>query len=85
MRVRSLNIPSGIDSTTGETPGVHVKANRTVILALPKIGVINLAAEKIMLPDIGIPPSTFERAGIRYQSHFGSDFMIPLSRTTSGG
>jgi NAD(P)H-hydrate epimerase len=82
--VLSLDIPSGIDSTTAETPGIYIKATRTMTLALPKIGLINPAAGEIMLTDIGIPPTTFERAGIRYQSPFGSDFIIPLCRTTSG-
>jgi NAD(P)H-hydrate epimerase len=82
--VLSLDIPSGIDSTTAETPGIYVNATRTMTLALPKIGLINPAAGEIMLADIGIPATTFDQAGISYQSPFGGDFMIPLRRTNAG-
>jgi NAD(P)H-hydrate repair Nnr-like enzyme with NAD(P)H-hydrate epimerase domain len=34
----SLDVPSGIDATTGETPGVAVLARATLTLALPKTG-----------------------------------------------
>jgi len=36
--ILSLDVPSGIDSTTGLAPGDFVKAIGTVTLALPKIG-----------------------------------------------
>ena len=36
--VLSLDIPSGVESTTGETPGVVVQPNSTLTLALPKTG-----------------------------------------------
>lgn len=82
--VLSLDIPSGIDSTTGDTPGVFIRATRTMTLALPKIGLINPAAGEITLADIGIPSATFNQAGICYQSPFESEFMIPLHRVNAG-
>lgn len=78
--VLSLDIPSGIDSITGDTPSVYIKATRTMTLALPKIGLINPAAGETTLADIGIPSATFNQAGICYQSPFESEFMITLHR-----
>lgn len=76
--VLSLDIPAGIDSTTGDTPGVFIRATRTMTLALPKIGLTNPAAGEITLADIGIPSATFNQAGICYQSPFEREFIIPL-------
>ncbi|NER79278.1 MAG: NAD(P)H-hydrate epimerase, partial [Leptolyngbya sp. SIO1D8] len=36
--ILSLDTPSGVDSTTGETPGEFIKATWTMTLALPKTG-----------------------------------------------
>lgn len=77
----SLDIPSGIDSTTGEAPGAFIKAVCTLTLALPKTGLGNQAAGEIMLADIGIPARTFEIAGIQYESPFESGFTTPLRRS----
>ena len=37
-RLLSLDVPSGLDATTGETPGPVVHPDRTLTLALPKTG-----------------------------------------------
>jgi NAD(P)H-hydrate epimerase len=77
----SLDIPSGIDSTTGETPGVYVKADRTLTLALPKPGLHNPSAGDIYLADIGIPPEIYRSLGIVFDPFFGNNYRIPLKRS----
>lgn len=37
-RVLSIDLPSGLDADTGQTPGLCVSAHRTLTLALPKLG-----------------------------------------------
>jgi NAD(P)H-hydrate epimerase len=63
--VLALDVPSGLDATSGETPGVAVIADGTMTLALPKIGLSAPTAEpyvgELYLADIGVPPSLYAR------------------------
>jgi NAD(P)H-hydrate epimerase len=63
--VLSLDVPSGLDSTSGETPGVAVIADATMTLALPKIGLSAPTAQSLVgelyLADIGVPPALYAR------------------------
>jgi NAD(P)H-hydrate epimerase len=77
--VLSLDVPSGVDSTTGETPGEFVKAQRTMTLALPKTGLLPAKTGELFLADIGIPGTVFEKVGLQYTSPFDSRFRIPLT------
>jgi NAD(P)H-hydrate epimerase len=76
----SLDMPSGMDATSGETPGAYVKPHNTLTLALPKTGLKNPAAGKLMLGDIGIPPQVYDVLGIAFEPFFGNDFLIELIR-----
>ena len=77
----SLDMPSGIDATTGHAPGIHVAADTTMTLALPNHGFGNSAAGSVILADLGIPIETFRRAGVRLQpSPSGTAYRVPLSR-----
>ena len=79
--ILSLDLPSGIDATTGIAPGPHIEADTTLTLALPKRGLINGAAGDLILADLGIPMETYRRAGILIEeSPFGRRFRIPLER-----
>mgnify|MGYP001975554896 CR=1 FL=1 len=40
FRVLSVDIPSGIDATTGEIQGAAIRANETLTLGLPKTGLL---------------------------------------------
>ncbi|MGH2581633.1 MAG: NAD(P)H-hydrate epimerase [Anaerolineales bacterium] len=62
--ILSLDIPSGLNATTGE-PGSHcVRATVTLTLALPKTGLLQKRAEpyvgELYLCDIGIPPQVYK-------------------------
>lgn len=77
--VLSLDVPSGVDSTTGDAPGVHVHAAETVTLALPKTGLDDDAAGSVHLADIGIPREVYQRADIEVpRSLFGDRWVIPI-------
>lgn len=77
--VISLDIPSGIDSTTGKAPGTHVVAAHTMTLALPKTGLDGVAAGDLWLADIGIPRETYRRAGLAVPAGlFGDGFTVPI-------
>jgi len=78
--ILALDVPSGIDSTTGLTLGDFMQARWTMTLALPKSGLLPDKTGDLILADIGIPRATFERAGVSYTSPFGNRFRVPLTR-----
>ncbi len=55
-RVISLDIPSGVDASTGEAPGAHVRAHLTVTFGAMKRGLLvnRDAAGAIVVVDIGL-------------------------------
>ncbi|QYH34660.1 NAD(P)H-hydrate epimerase [Salinibacterium sp. M195] len=62
--VVSLDVPSGVDSTTGAALGDHVRATHTMTLAAPKTGLDAEAVGTLWLADIGIPRQVYRRVGI---------------------
>ena len=77
--ILSLDVPSGVDATTGVSPGVHVNATTTMTLALPKTGLDSDAVGELWLADIGIPRQTYERAGLNVPPGlFARGFLLPL-------
>lgn len=77
-RVLSLDVPSGLNATTGEAPGAVVRPQRTLTLALPKAGLRGAPGE-LYLADIGIPPAVFHLVGFSYGSPFGALDWVRLS------
>jgi NAD(P)H-hydrate epimerase len=75
--VVALDIPSGVDATTGESPGVSIRADRTVTLALPKRG-LDPSKYDIYLTDIGIPPEVYIQLGITLDPIFAEHFLVKL-------
>jgi len=80
--VVSLDVPSGVDATTGETPGVAVDPARTLTLALPKTG-LSECSGSLWLGDLGIPPAVYDAAGIEYSQPFGESFIVELVHNDS--
>jgi NAD(P)H-hydrate epimerase len=76
-RIVSLDVPSGIDATTGERPGPSVTPDRTVTLALPKTG-LDADEYELVLADIGIPSVVYHRAGIVYRTPFDGEYLVGL-------
>lgn len=74
----SLDIPSGIDASTGETSGVAIRPHRTLTLALPKIGLRSVPGE-LYLADIGIPLAVYEPLGLSIDPFFGGAYWVRIS------
>src|SRR5262249_50622519 len=79
-RVLALDVPSGIDSTSGEAPGESIDADWTMTLALPKLGLLSERAGEVVLADIGIPRAVYDRLGIAYENPFDGNYLVPLVR-----
>jgi NAD(P)H-hydrate epimerase len=75
----SLDVPSGVNATTGEAPGAAIEPDRTVTLALPKTGLAAVGGD-LLLADLSIPSTVYDRLGIEDGRPFGAEFAIPLSR-----
>jgi NAD(P)H-hydrate epimerase len=80
--VISLDIPSGIDASSGERRGAAVSADITLALALPKRGTEmgdgrRLAGTRF-LADIGIPASVFAELGVRDVPRFRDGALVRL-------
>jgi NAD(P)H-hydrate epimerase len=62
--VVSLDTPSGLNVTTGATPGAVVRADATLTLALPKVGMRDAdVVGALYLADISVPRSVAEAYG----------------------
>lgn len=63
--VYAVDIPSGIDSDTGQILGTAVKADATITFGCKKLGLLNYPgasyAGKVKVADIGIPEKYFEQ------------------------
>jgi NAD(P)H-hydrate epimerase len=66
--VMAVDIPSGINGTTGEVMGTAVMADITLTMALPKAGSVYYPGKaftgSLEVVDIGIPDEVIEAAGI---------------------
>ncbi|UVE51302.1 NAD(P)H-hydrate epimerase [Haloferax larsenii] len=78
--VVSLDVPSGIDATTGEAPGVAVEPDTTLTLALPKTGLATAEAGDLLLADIGIPRGVYDSLDIDYADPFAGARRVWLRR-----
>jgi len=67
--ILAVDIPSGVDATTGAVLGAAVTADLTVTFGLPKLGHVLFPgaarAGRLRVVDIGIPPAYVEEAGLR--------------------
>jgi len=85
--VLSLDLPSGLDATTGEPWTPTVKAAATFTLALPKAGLIEERAQgsvgELYLGDIGVPPQVYERFGFSVDGLFSMGDILYLVSTTA--
>lgn len=74
--VVALDTPSGLDVTSGLAPGVAVRADATMTLALPKRGLRGSRfVGELYLADISVPPSVIARSGAD-QPPFGHDGLL---------
>ncbi|MEN0066369.1 MAG: NAD(P)H-hydrate epimerase [Myxococcota bacterium] len=82
--VVSLDVPSGLDATTGEAPGPVVRAVATCTLALPKTGLrapeAAGAVGEVILMDIAVPSSAYAAPslGLSVESPFEASDLVRI-------
>ena len=66
--VLAIDVPSGLDATSGVPGSPSIEAAATITLALPKCGLLNLKAlafsGEITVADIGVPASVLAAVGV---------------------
>ena len=80
--VLALDAPSGLDTTSG-TPGrPTVRADTTMTLALPKVGLMKESAHPyvggLYLADISVPPQLYRKIGLEVGNIFEQDAVIKI-------
>ena len=83
-RVVAVDIPSGVEGSSGKVLGPAVKAEVTVTMGLPKVGLMvppgrNFAGE-VKIIDIGIPRKFIEDANIQFGCIECEDVLKMLPR-----
>ena len=83
--VFAIDIPSGIDATTGASLGHAIVARTTVTLGLPKSGLLRgrgpAHAGEVIVADIGIPQKAFVSVGIPLTDRFLRSEFLHLDGT----
>ena len=66
--VLAIDLPSGLDTTTGEARGECVKADATLMLAIAKSGCLASGSRpfvgQLWLADIGVPAEAYREVGV---------------------
>lgn len=82
--ILALDVPTGVNASSGEVSKPAIRAMTTLILDLPKRGVIEPAARghvgELYLGDLGIPLSVHERMGIAAGGLFSEGPIVRLRR-----
>jgi NAD(P)H-hydrate epimerase len=80
--VLALDLPSGLDASSGIAYNPTIQASATLTLALPKTGLLVSAAGKyvgvLYLGDIGVPPELYASLGIAVGPIFAKEMVIRL-------
>ncbi len=80
--VLALDVPSGLDATSGLPGNPCIQAAATLTLALPKVGFRRPSAMpyvgELYLADIGIPPEIYRRLGLEIQSPFIEESIVKI-------
>lgn len=84
----ALDVPSGLDATTGTAHAPCITATATMTLALPKTGLLVPDAQKyvgaLYLADIGVPDALYRQMGVTVGSIFAHGTLIRLSGRGEG-
>jgi NAD(P)H-hydrate epimerase len=81
--ILALDAPSGLNTTTGIPGNPCISATATLTLALPKIGLLEPAARRLVgnlyLADISVPPELYRQMGIHQPYVFSQDSIIKVT------
>lgn len=87
--ILALDVPSGLDSTTGAPGNPCIRATATLTLALPKTGLLAPQAAPyvgdLFLADIGVPPALYRRLGMEVGPIFAKDNIVHLTQLVPPG
>lgn len=88
-RVLALDVPSGLELSTGKLHEPHVHAEATLTLAAPKRALRSpdglRATGELFLGDISIPAVAYGRVGIDYATPFSAEAIVRISDTAAAG
>jgi NAD(P)H-hydrate epimerase len=88
-RVLALDVPSGLELTTGRLHTPHVVAAATLTLAAPKHALrapgTAAAVGQLYLADISVPPGVWARLGLVPPSAFGTHTIVRIGVTPASG
>lgn len=80
----SLDVPSGLDSTSGQAQPPTIRAAATLTLALPKTGLLAPQAApyvgELYLADISVPPELYAKMGIVVPPLFAESDIISVAQ-----
>jgi NAD(P)H-hydrate epimerase len=80
--ILAVDVPSGLDATSGAVHQPCIRADATLTLALAKTGLYAPAARSVIgdlvVADIGVPPAAFARLGVDTGEVFRSDTFVPI-------
>jgi len=82
--ILALDAPSGLDTTTGRTSDFCIRADATLTLAMPKVGLLTPEARdcvgELYLGDISVPPELYAMESLRLQvaSPFEADPIVKV-------
>ncbi|PIS33043.1 MAG: NAD(P)H-hydrate epimerase [Parcubacteria group bacterium CG08_land_8_20_14_0_20_48_21] len=81
-KIISIDLPSGLDSTTGVIYAPCVVAKATVALGLPKAGLAKPESKQVMgelfVADIGIPQTLYQKMNIEVGPVFTQDEVLEV-------
>jgi NAD(P)H-hydrate epimerase len=82
LPVIAPDIPSGLDGDSGQANHPTIRADVTVTLALPKVGLVQpLAREwvgELLVADISVPDLVYQRLGMRVGPLFSRDDVVSV-------
>lgn len=82
--ILALDVPTGVNATTGAATGLAIHATTTLMLDLPKRGLVAPEARALTgtlyLADLGIPRAAHERLGIRVDGLFAEGPIVRIRR-----
>ncbi len=79
--ILSLDAPSGLDTSTGETPGIYIEADVTMTLALPKLGLRDQPmVGDLYVADISVPGSVYTPMGAGPAPDFSRSPIVEINQ-----
>jgi NAD(P)H-hydrate epimerase len=82
--VLALDLPTGVNATSGEPSQPSIRACTTLMLDLPKRGLLEpagrQAAGELYLADLGLPRAAYQRVGISISGLFAEGPIVRVRR-----